>query len=158
MFPWNKQNPFNQQKLPDFFSKMNPNQVENYVQQVMGQVFGQDQPSGGFPYQFGQFGQQGEEKKAPQTEDWFEATDRLYFKIPVPRKTAKDVLIQHNSHQLTLVNFPGKGEKQTFQMPHAVRRKGTKASYQDEVLELVFIKMEDSNVTEITIPDHDFKS
>ncbi|KZZ84290.1 MULTISPECIES: hypothetical protein [Bacillaceae] len=154
MFPWNKQYPFNQQKMPDFFKSMNPNQVENYVQEVMGQVFGQDQ-SGGFPYQFSK---NREEKQAPPSENWYEATDRIYFKIKIPAKIAGDVKIQHNSHQLTLENFPEKGERKTFQIPFLVRRKGTKATYQDEELELSFIKNEDLNVTEIHIPEGDIRS
>ncbi|AZB43186.1 spore gernimation protein GerT [Bacillus sp. FJAT-42376] len=155
MFPWNKQYPFNQQKLPDFFKKMNPNQVENYVQQVMGQVFGQDQAAG-FPYQFAENHE--EKQKSVPSESWYEATDRLYFKIPIPAEQAKNVKIQHNSHQLTLVNFPETGEKKSFQMPFLVRRKGTKATYQNEELELSFLKNEDLNVTEIHIPEEEIRS
>ncbi|MGD6815914.1 Hsp20/alpha crystallin family protein [Metabacillus sp. 84] len=150
MFPWNKQYPFNQQKMPDFFKKMNPNQVENYVQQVMGQVFGQDQ-QGGFPYQFSQQGH--EEKNEAPRESWYEATDKVYFKLHIPASLAKNIKIQHNSHQVTIVNFPEKGESKTFSIPHPVRRKGTKASYQNENLELSFLKNEDVHVTEISLPE-----
>lgn len=154
MFPWNSQFPFQQSKMPDYLKKMNPNEVENYVSQVMSQVFGGDLSSS-FPFPKQQENQE-EESAAPKkrkkaSHEIFETTEHVFVKLDVEPETAKQMKIEHSSHRLYLQNFPEEGKSDYINLPSLVKRKGSKAVYREKVLELTLLKNEDPTLTEIGI-------
>ncbi|MCY9218948.1 spore gernimation protein GerT, partial [Bacillus haynesii] len=52
---------------------------------------------------------------------------------------------------LIIENYPEKGRQEKVVLPSLVRRKGTKAIFKDGILEVMFLKNEDFNLSEIDI-------
>jgi len=83
MFPWNKHFPFNNQtgQMPDTFKNMNPKNVEEYIQNVMGNVFGEGF-SQQFPYQGNLTAKDNQPKGNPVNTELFETNDNIFVKLP----------------------------------------------------------------------------
>lgn len=156
MFPWNSQFPFQQSKLPDYLKKMNPNDVENYVSQVMSQVFGNDLASSfPFPKQAEEDQMDPEPSSAKPRHEIFETSDHVFVKAEMAPETAKQVKIQHSSHKLFLENYPSEGHTEAIALPSLIRRKGSKAVYKQPFLEVALMKNEDNTMTEIFISENE---
>ncbi|MBD1379027.1 spore gernimation protein GerT [Metabacillus arenae] len=153
MFPWNKGFPFHKMKIPDQFKDLEPNQVEEYVQDVMKNVFGNQ-----YPFQFPFQGEiQPNSKNDRQSKKYqiecFETSEYIYVKIPLEREKLAGLKIQHTSHQLIIHNYPEEGETEKVSLPSLVKRKGTKTHYKDSLLEIKLIKNEDHYISEVVIND-----
>ncbi|TDL82974.1 Hsp20/alpha crystallin family protein [Peribacillus frigoritolerans] len=155
MFPWKKNFPFNQSgQMPDAFQNMNPKNVEDYIQNVMGNVFGD-----GFPQQFpfqgnmpGNIPQINKQQQANQTNtELFETNDHIFVKVQASDEQLKNLRIQHSSNQLFILDYPSIGEQKKLVLPALVKRKGTKASYRNGILEIKLQKNEDLQISEIEI-------
>ncbi len=147
MFPWEKQFPFNQSGFSKHINKMNPKEVENYIQHVMTNVFGGDFIQG-FPFQ-------GESPKKESNNnvipDIFETSDFVYVKLPTVNSDRKNIKIQHTNHQLIVMNYPKDSEQTKYMLPSPVRRKGTRARYIEDFIEIQFIKLKESSLSEVDI-------
>lgn len=152
MFPWNKHFPFNNQsgQLPETFRNMNPKNVEDYIQSVMGNVFGEGF-SQQFPYQGNLTAKEKQPQGNPANAELFETNDNIFVKLPATDDQAGNLRIQHNSNQLFIINYPAVGEQKKFILPCLVKRKGTKASYRNGILEIKLMKNEDLQLSEIDI-------
>lgn len=137
MFPWDKQFPFNQSGFSKHINKMNPKEVENYIQHVMTNVFGGDFIQG-FPFQ-GEFPKK--ESNNNVIPDIFETSDFVYVKLPTVNSDRKNIKIQHTNHQLIVMNYPKDSEQTKYMLPSPVRRKGTRARYIEDFIEIQFIKL-----------------
>ncbi|MFD2214399.1 Hsp20/alpha crystallin family protein [Metabacillus endolithicus] len=162
MFPWNNnQFPFDQSGFMKHLNKMNPKDVESYIQNVMKNVFSGDFTQG-FPFQGNMTGNetsgfpfQGDVSKSetqmkPQPEI-FETNDFVYVKLPLSSKDNKNLKLQHTNHQLILINYPKENEQSKYMLPSPVKRKGTRARFLDDYLEIQFIRLDESNISEIDI-------
>ncbi|KKI88661.1 hypothetical protein WQ54_29510 [Bacillus sp. SA1-12] len=148
MFPWNKQFPFDQTGFTQHFNKMNPKEVENYIQTVMKNVFGGDL-SQQFPFQ-GEFLQKNKNERSLKqgTPEIFETNDYIYVKLPVSNEEVGNLKLQHTRHQFFIQR---ESEETMHMLPAPVKRKGTKARYIDGFLEIQFIKLQDESISEVEI-------
>ena len=146
MFPWDKQFPFGQSGFSKHLNKMNPKEVENYIQEVMKNVFSGDF-SQGYPFQ-GDFSQ----KESPHVSkpDIFETNDYVYVTIPI-HSDGENIKFQHTTHQLLIINYPKESEQTKYMLPSPVKRKGTKARYVDNSIEIQFVKLNENSFSEIDI-------
>lgn len=144
MFDWNRFFPFQNQFMKDQFKQMNPNEVESYVNQVMRSVFGNGYPSQ-FPFRDPLHN---EDTHSAHT---FETNDHVYVKLQINEKQLEEIKIKHTSHTLIVENFPKDGENHKLILPALVKRKGTKATYNDGILEIRLMKQEDFHLSEIDI-------
>ncbi|ALC81315.1 MULTISPECIES: Hsp20/alpha crystallin family protein [Bacillus] len=145
MFDWNRFFPFQNQFTKDQFKQMNPNEVESYVNQVMSSVFGKGYPSQ-FPFRDPLHNE--DNNHAAHT---FETNDHVFVKLQINEKQLEEIKIKHTSHTLIIENFPKDGDDHKIILPSLVKRKGTKASYNDGNLEIRFMKLEDYQLSEIEI-------
>lgn len=142
MFPWNKSP---SQNMNDWMKNLNPKEVEQYVNQVMNQVFGTS-----FPFETSSISNQFKKKDEVQL-DIFETKEFVYVTVPITDEQKRKIKIQHNSHLLFLVHYPKENEKKKIMLPSPVKKKGTKIYIQEDKLEIKFLKLEDHQYSEIEI-------
>ena len=151
MFPWNKQFPFDQKGFTQHINKMNPKEVENYIQTVMKNVFGGDF-SQSFPFQ-GEHSQnemRGKPSEQPFPEI-FETNEYVYVKLPVLQEEVGNITIQHTNTQLIVNNYPKQSEQNKYMLPSPVKRKGTKARYVEGYLEIQFLRLKEHSISNVDI-------
>lgn len=148
MFPWDKQFPFGQSGFTKQLNKMNPKDVENYIQQVMKNVFGGD-------FSHDEVSLQGEYSQKESSNmckpEIFETSEYVYVNIPLTNSERETIKLQHTTHQLFIINYPKESEQTKFMLPSPVKRKGTKARFLDERIEIQFIKLSENSLSEIDI-------
>lgn len=83
--------------------------------------------------------------------DIFETADHVFVKVPISEEWLEQVRIKHTSHELWLENFPRADHPKKVNLPCLVKRKGTKAVYKDGLLEVMFQKQQDYNMSEVEI-------
>lgn len=148
MFPWDKQFPFGQSGFTKQLNKMNPKDVENYIQQVMKNVFGGDFSHDEVPLQ-GEYSQKDSSNMCKP--EIFETSEYVYVNIPLTNSERETIKLQHTTHQLFIINYPKESEQTKFMLPSPVKRKGTKARFLDERIEIQFIKLSENSLSEIDI-------
>ncbi|WLR43341.1 spore gernimation protein GerT [Bacillus carboniphilus] len=155
--PWDQFFPFEgKNNFTDMLNNMDPNDVENYVQQIMKKVFGENQFSDQFPFNSGTFNPIVNNSQTRSSKiEIFNMKDHIYVKVPLNVERANHLKIQHSSYELILHNYPDEGETTTQILPSAVRRKGTKVSREENHIEIRFIKRDDIDYTEIEIAPQD---
>ncbi|GLF91531.1 spore germination protein GerT [Bacillus safensis] len=156
MFDWNRLFPFQKQFSKEALKNSDPKDVEQYVNQVMESVFGSNYPAQ-FPFQDplsqNQKTRETDVKKEKDPEvEVFETTDHVFVKIELARPNTEKVKIKHTANLLFIDHFPEEDTQKKVVLPAAVKRKGTKASYQDGILEIMFLKHDDPGISEIDIP------
>ncbi|MFN2745729.1 MULTISPECIES: hypothetical protein [Bacillus] len=154
MFDWQRFFPF-QQFSKDGVQGADPKDVEQYIHQIMKNVFGPGY-TGQFPFR-DPLSQESPAAKehGPSDEhdpiDVFETTSHVFVKIPLTKEQLNPLKIKHTSQTLIMENYPEPGQQKKVILPSLVRRKGTKALYKDGILEVMFFKNEDFNLSEIDI-------
>ncbi|KMY48120.1 spore gernimation protein GerT, partial [Bacillus sp. FJAT-27445] len=131
--------------------KADPKEVETYVNRVMESVFGSDYAAQ-FPFRDPL--PQKEQPAKPDVKpdiDIFETADHVFVKVPISEEWLEQVRIKHTSHELWLENFPRADHPKKVNLPCLVKRKGTKAVYKDGLLEVMFQKQQDYNMSEVEI-------
>lgn len=136
---------------------MKPDEVENYIHDVMGKVFPPDMQKGntgfGFPA-MNEFNPKEQPSTTGLNESVFETHDHVYVVIPIKnQELLKDMKITHTSNQLIIKHMPTWEEQHTVILPSLVRRKGSRANYKDRTLEIRFQKNLDWHYTEIDIQE-----
>lgn len=156
MFPWDFY-PFNKDTIKKL-QQMRPDEVENYIQDVMGKVFPPGMNKEPFQSGFSSMNNtpQPEPPHSPSVlnESVFETLDYVYVIIPIKEEDSfKNMKIAHTSNQLMIKHVPTWDENHTIVLPAIVRRKGSTATYRDGKLEIRFQKSIDWQYTEIDIQD-----
>lgn len=151
MFEWNKYFPFHNQFSKEALKKADPKEVETYVNRVMESVFGSDYAAQ-FPFRDPLPKKEHPAKPDAKPDiDIFETADHVFVKVPISEGLLEQVRIKHTSHELLLENFPSSEHPQKVNLPCLVKRKGTKAVYKDGLLEVMFQKQQDYNMSEVEI-------
>ncbi|KAF1679948.1 spore gernimation protein GerT [Bacillus sp. SKDU12] len=153
MFEWNKYFPFQNQFSKDALKKADPKEVETYVNRVMESVFGSDYAAQ-FPFRDPLPKKEQHDKPEPEPKpdiDIFETADHVFIKVPINEDQLEQMRIKHTSHELWLDDFPHTGQQKKIPLPCLVKRKGTKAVYKDDLLEVMFQKQQDYNMSEVEI-------
>ncbi|MFC5733097.1 Hsp20/alpha crystallin family protein [Cytobacillus gottheilii] len=163
MFPWNLF-PFNKEMKNNFqdFKKMKPEEINKYVHNIMGNVF--PQQSNGMPNFndiFGGLNPENAESKNNQTSaklnaSVFDTHDDVYVKVFIEDKGwLHQMKLYHTSNQMIIEAIPAYEDKTTITLPAAVKRKGSKANYQDGILEIKLPKNAEAQFTEIEFTKHE---
>ncbi|MEC2177004.1 spore gernimation protein GerT, partial [Bacillus amyloliquefaciens] len=83
--------------------------------------------------------------------DVFETSDHVFVKIPAEQDELDRIRVKHTSHSLVVENSSLAEGKKEIVLPSLVKRKGTKAVYKDGMIEVMFSKQEDYNLSEVEI-------
>lgn len=155
MFPWN-QFPFSKE-MKSKMKQMDQAEVNDYVQSMLGKVFPNDIMSN--------FSRQdsSEDKKEHNANHHrpskiqysvFETHKFVFVRIKIKHeKWLKQLKIYHTSNQLIIEHIPEYDDKEIITLPALVNKKGAKADYQDEVLEVKLYKSMDRQLSEIHVTD-----
>lgn len=157
MFPWNLL-PFDRNSQKKFL-EMKPDEIEKYVQQMMGKVFQ--------PNMNGMNGMLKPEEWLRDMEkntngplenastikaDIFETHDYVFIRIPLKSEEwLKQMKLFYTSNQVIIEHIPEHTDKHTLILPATVKRKGAAASHKEGVLELRLAKQSDLQYSEIDL-------
>lgn len=160
MFPWNFF-PFDKE-LQSKVKNMNPEEVNHFVQNMLGKVFQTPFPNNGSTQDimkyFDAFPHTQDEGSASRNSaieySLFETHDYIFVRIKL---TSEDWLtklkLSHTSHLLLLENIPETGNKHSIPLPSLVKKKGTTAHFKDETLEVKIPKDIDTHFSEINVTE-----
>jgi HSP20 family protein len=164
MFPLNWF--FSKENLPnDWMKQFNPADVEHFIQEIMKKTIPSDwQQTTPFSSQF-------ENQDPPSTEkevspsspppipiEVFETFDYVFLRLRLKEEWLQHLKIHHTSQKAIIYNVPEMGQRQEVILPALVKRKGTKAEFQDGILEICFLRMEDWQISEIHLPNKEDKT
>lgn len=160
MFPWNFF-PFSKEMISKL-QKMNPEDINKYVQELVGNVF----QSSNVPNPLNQedffkgfdFFKANNTQQKVKTEDQklnysvFETHDFVFARIKIESEEwLKHLKLYHTSNLLILEHIPEKENKHSIPLPCLVKKKGTTAYYKDGMLEIQIPKNVDIQYSEIDI-------
>lgn len=159
MFPWNLF-PFNKDMKNNFqdLKNMKPEEINSYVHNIMGKVF--PQQSDGMPNFndfFGGFNtnsseNQKETASSKLNSSVFETHDDVYVKIFIKDEDwLQQMKLYHTSNQMIIEGIPSYEDKTTITLPAIVKRKGSKANFQEGILEIRLSKNIDHQISEIEV-------
>ena len=156
LFPFDKEM---QAKL----QQMNPTEVDQYVQDLMGKMFQSSFPNhmntqetmkGFHPFQ-----QNNEPFSAPRSEaklkySVYETHHYIFVRIKIESEEwLKQLKLTHSSHLLILEHIPENGDKYSISLPSLVKKKGTTAHYKDDMLEVKIPKNVDMQYSEVDVTE-----
>lgn len=154
MFPWNLL-PFDQNSQKKFL-EMKPDEIEKYVQQMMGKVF---QPNMNGALKPEEWLKEMERNTKDQLKssnrlhaEIFETHDFIFIRLPLEDEAwTKQMKLFYTSNQVIIEHIPELSDKHTLILPATVKRKGASATQRDGVLELRLPKNVDMQFSEIDI-------
>jgi HSP20 family molecular chaperone IbpA len=156
MFPWNLF-PFNKD-MKDNLQKMKPEEINNYVQDIIGKVMpgnfrGMMNPQDVFNG-FQPASPSSTASSGPLNSSAFETHDFVYVRIPIKdEEWIKFIQIYHTSNQLIVENIPQREDKHIITLPAIVKKKGSSANYKDGILEVKIPKNVDMQFSQIDVTE-----
>ncbi|QPC46565.1 Hsp20/alpha crystallin family protein [Mangrovibacillus cuniculi] len=145
MFPWKSLFPFQQKEIGGLLKPFNPNDVEQYIQSMMGKAmqgnFGQSDSSSGVKASDGHH----------DNIEVFETHEHVFVKVKKSEEDMKDLRVFHTSNQAILSSKEREEEQTIITLPSLVHRKGCIAKYRDGLLVLTFTKQDDMQFSEVDI-------
>jgi hypothetical protein len=155
LFPWNLL-PFDRNTQKKFL-EMKPDEIENYVQQMMGKMLqpnmkGMLNPEDWFKEIQKQNTPDPVKQTNPLRSEMFETHDFVFVRVPLKDESwLNQMKIFYTSNQVIIEHIPDLSDKHTLVLPATIKRKGAAANYKDGVLELKLHKMVDLQYAEIDI-------
>jgi hypothetical protein len=154
LFPWNLL-PFDRNSQKKFL-EMKPDEIEKYVQQMMGKVF---QPNMNGMLKPEEWLREMDKNTNPPSDsvnsikaEIFETHDYVFIRIPLKNEAwLKQMKLFYTSNQVIIEHIPELSDKQTFILPSPVKRKGAAASHKEGILELRLSKQADLQYSEIDL-------
>ncbi|MCA1039988.1 Hsp20/alpha crystallin family protein [Bacillus infantis] len=160
MFPWNLF-PFNKD-MKKTMQQLKPDEIDKYVQNMMGQLFPQSMQGMGGPQNmmqgFSPF-QQGNSDPSPAGSSKLDASvyethDYVFVRVGIKDESwLKQLKLYHTSNQIILEHIPEYDNKHTITLPALVKRKGSSASFKDSMLEVRIPKNIDMQFSEIEVTE-----
>lgn len=153
MIPWNFF-PFNKE-MKEQLQKMNPDQIDQYIQSIMGKVIPSNTNEMVNTDQFMRhFGSQPSQQETALNSAVFETHDCVFIRIPIKDESfLKQLRLYHTANQLVVEHIPEIDDKQSITLPAIVKRKGASAKYKDGILEVRLIKSYDMQYSEIDVSE-----
>jgi hypothetical protein len=155
LFPWNLL-PFDRNTQKKFL-EMKPDEIENYVQQMMGKMLQPDMKGMLKPEEWLK-GMQQQNSPDPVkgtarlNAEMFETHDFVFVRVPLKDEALlKQMKLLYTSNQVIIEHIPDMSDKHTLVLPATVKRKGAAANFRDGVLELRLHKIVDMQYAEIDI-------
>ncbi|MEH7158698.1 Hsp20/alpha crystallin family protein [Neobacillus drentensis] len=138
--------------------KMKPEEINNYVQDVLGKIMPGNMKAGMNPMDMFQ-GFQPMGSPPVSTSDKldstaFETHDFVYVRMFIKKEEwVKHLRIYHTTNQLIVEHIPQREDKHTITLPAIVKKKGASATLKDGVLEVKLPKNIDMQYSEIELTD-----
>jgi HSP20 family molecular chaperone IbpA len=156
MFPWNMF-PFNKD-MKDTLQKMKPEEVDNYVQDIIGKIMPGNMRGMMNPQDMFNGFQSSVSQQQPATgvlnSTSFETHDFVFVRIPIKHEEwIRNLRIYHTSNQLIVEHVPKHEDKHIITLPAIVRKKGASANYKDSVLEVKIPKNIDMQFSQIDVTE-----
>lgn len=160
MFPWNFF-PFDKD-IQSKVKNMKPEEVNQFVQNIMGKVFESAMPNSMNPQEMMKLFQPSSETQEKRTTagestinySLFETHDYIYVRINMDTdEWLTRLRLSHTSNLLLLENIPENGHKHSIPLPSLAKKKGTTANYKDKTLEVRIPKDIDTQYSEINVTD-----
>lgn len=158
MFPWNLF-PFNK----DAKSKMHgmkPADIQNYVQEMMDKMMPESlqkmNPQDMFKNITSANNGAPTNQSANKLFDYvvFETHYHCFIRIPIADEVwLKNMKIYYTSNQVIIQHIPKESDKHIITLPSIVRRKGSTATYKDNILEIKIQKSNEMNYSEIDVTE-----
>ncbi|WHY65345.1 Hsp20/alpha crystallin family protein [Neobacillus sp. SuZ13] len=139
-------------------TKMKPEEINNYVQDVLGKLMPGNMKAGINPAEMFQ-GFQSPVSSPLSTSDplhstAFETHNYVYVRISIKQEEwVKQLRIYHTSNQLILEHIPHHEDKHTITLPAIVKKKGATATFKDGVLEVKIPKNIDLQYSQIDVTE-----
>ena len=137
---------------------MKPEEINNYVQDVLGKLMPGNMKAGINPAEMFQ-GFQSSVSPPISTSDRlqstaFETHNYVYVRIPIKQEEwVKKLRIYHTSNQLIIEHIPHHEDKHTITLPAIVKKKGATATFKDGVLEVKIPKNIDLQYSQIDVTE-----
>ncbi|MGJ7909547.1 Hsp20/alpha crystallin family protein [Neobacillus sp. LXY-1] len=156
MFPWNMF-PFNKE-IRDSLQKMNPGEIDKYVQDIIGKVMPNNMGGMMNPQDMFSNFTSSTAQRSSQTETLnssaFETHDYVFVRIPLKdEEWVKKLRLYHTSNQLIIERVPEDDDKHTITLPAIVKKKGAIANYKDGILEIKIPKNVDMQFSQIDVTE-----
>ncbi|WP_066313383.1 Hsp20/alpha crystallin family protein [Bacillus sp. FJAT-29814] len=155
MFPWNMF-PFNKD-MRDTLQKMNPQEIDKYVQDIIGKVLPANMNGMMNPQEMfrnmpmsgaGQTSTDGLNSSAYETHDY------VFVRIPIKNEDwVKKLKLYHTSNQLIVSDIPNPEDQHTITLPAIVKKKGASANFKDGILEVKIPKNIDMQYSQIDVSE-----
>jgi HSP20 family molecular chaperone IbpA len=151
MFPINKD-------LKDSMSKMKPEEIDKFVQNLIGKVMPTNMSGMMKPQEMFSGFQTPVSQQQPTSEGLnstaFETHDFVFVRIPIKKEEwVKLIRIYHTSNQLIVEHIPKPEDKHTITLPAIVKKKGATANYKDFMLEVKIPKNVDMQFSQIDVTE-----
>ncbi|WP_059170781.1 Hsp20/alpha crystallin family protein [Bacillus sp. FJAT-27445] len=144
MFPWGSF-PFNKD-MSSMMKDMKPDSIEKYVREAIEAYL----PKGSVD-SF-QVSDEAQSRHVPHAQaQVFLTHDYVYARIPISEDSMESIRLFHTSNQLFIENIPEQGQKQAYELPAVVKKKGATASVRDGILEIKLIRAFDVQMSEINL-------
>lgn len=156
MFPWNMF-PFGKD-MKDVMQKVKPDQIENYVQDIMGKMMpgnmrGMMNPQDMFSGFQSSVTQQ-QSTVGELNSSAFETHDFVFVRIPIRNdEWLRQLRIYHTSNQLIVEHIPQVEDKHTITLPAIVKKKGASANFKEGILEVKIPKNVDMQFSQIDVTE-----
>lgn len=144
MFPWNwfdKNLQFDEMTLQKFMDQFTKQMIPSYLQSMLTEA-NQKQSTGE------------RETKETLNENIFETHDYIYIRIPIPdAKSLKKVKIRYSHNKCSISGLLDDNKVYEMILPKPVQKKGAKAVYREQILEIQLPKSIDWYMSEIEIDE-----
>lgn len=156
MFPWNLF-PFNKE-MKNQMQQMKPEEINKYVQNLMGQMFPQNMHgmpgSQGFMNGFNTEAASKQANPAALNSSVFETHEFVFVRVPIKKEEwLREMRLYHTSNQMIIEHIPEKEDKHIITLPAIVKRKGSTAHFKDGFLEIKIPKNVDLQYSEIDVTE-----
>lgn len=162
LFPWNLF-PFHNNNIQKIISEMKPEEIDQYVKDLMKKAF-QDNFNGmgnpenlfkGFsPINNPNSNENDHHSSSKIQSSVFETHDYVYARIPIKNEEwLQQLRLFHTSNQLIIEHIPELDDRHTITLPAIVKRKGSTAQFKEGVLEVKIPKNVDMQYSEIDVKE-----
>jgi len=144
--------------MKDTLQKLKPEEIDNYVQDIMGKIMpanmrGMMNPQDMFNG-FQSTGSQQQQTTGILNSTAFETHDFVFVRIPIKSEEwIKQIRIYHTSNQLIVEHIPQQEDKHTITLPAIVKKKGATANFKDSMLEVKIPKNVDMQFSQIDVTE-----
>ncbi|WP_053363833.1 hypothetical protein [Bacillus sp. FJAT-27251] len=154
MFPW-KNLPLND-AMKEKLGNINPQNIDQFVQEMVGQMFPQHMESMLNPQEWlknmQNHGQRQPDPLKGLNASIFETHEFVYIRIPIKKEEwLKSMKVYHTSTEAIIEHIPAQGDKHTLGFPAPVKKKGAVASHRDGILEIRIPRLTHHQFSEIDV-------
>ncbi len=139
--------------MKERLQKMNPEQIDQYIQSIMGKVIPSNSNGMVNSDQFlKHFSSHPSQQETVLNTAVFETHDCVFIRVPIKDESVLEQLrVYHTANQLVVEHIPEINDKHSITLPAIVKRKGASAKYKNGILEVRLIKSYDMQYSEIDV-------